>query len=188
MLENYPKEIMGKDGTPIMIRPVAKEDQDELNHFFSRIPEEERWFIRADMTDPEVMHDFIKRLDAGKTIAIIAVEETNQRIVGSVRLFLRLSECLRHVAHLQITVDSSFRNQRLGTWMLIDAIKLGMDIGLEKLAAEFVLGVEEPGIAAAHNLGFVEKAVLTDYLKDRHGNYRDVVIMVKSLRQDWNDF
>ncbi len=188
MLENYPKEIFAKDGTPILIRPAAKEDKDELHHFFSRIPEEERWFIRADMADPEVMHDFIESLDRGRTIAIVAVDETNRRIVGSVRLLLRFSECLSHVAHLQITVDPSFRNQRLGTWMLIDAIKLAMDMGLEKLLGEFVSGVEKAAIAAAHRLGFVEETILKDYLKDRHGNYRDVVIMVKSLHQDWNDF
>lgn len=188
MLENYPKEIMAKDGTPILIRPIAREDAVELQAFFSRIPQEERWFIREDMADPEGMQDFIERLDSGRTIALIAVNETNAMIVGCVRILFRISECLRHVAHLQVTLDPTFRNQRLGTWMLIDSIKLAMDLGLEKLLAEFVSGIEEPGIVAAQKLGFMEETVLRDYLKDRHGNYRDVVIMVKSLHHDWSDF
>ncbi len=44
MFEGYPKEIMTKDGTPILLRPLVAEDEQKLAEFFSRIPADERWF------------------------------------------------------------------------------------------------------------------------------------------------
>ena len=66
-------------------------------------------------------------------------------------------------------VDPAYRQQRIGTWMLLDAIKLAMDIGIEILVAEFVSGVEEAARNAAQKLDFFEQAVLKDYVKDRQG-------------------
>jgi len=188
MLDNYPKEIMTKNGTPIIIRPLVKEDKDRFREFLTRIPDEERWFIRDDMADLEAIHSWIENLDYSRTIPLVAAKQEDGTIVGNVRLQMRLSECLSHVAHLRIIVDPAYREQRLGTWMLIDTIKLAMDIGLEKLVAEFVAGLDEAAIAAAHRLDFFEQAVLRDYLKDRHGRYRDLVVMVKTVHSDWSDF
>ena len=188
MLEHYPKEIMTKDGIPVLIRPFTKEDRERLLQFLSRIPEEERWFIRDDITDPEVMDKWIQDPDYSRTIPLIAVREEDGTIVGNVTLYMRLSECLSHVAHLRIVIDPEYRSRRLGTWMLIDAIKLAMDIGLEKLVAEFVGGVEDAAMAAAQRLDFFEQDVLRGYLKDRQGRHRDLVIMVKNFHRDWSDF
>ncbi len=33
MLEDYPKEIMSKDGTAIMLRPLVREDEQRLIEF-----------------------------------------------------------------------------------------------------------------------------------------------------------
>jgi RimJ/RimL family protein N-acetyltransferase len=85
-------------------------------------------------------------------------------------------------------VDPAFRAQRLGTWMLLDMVKLAMEAGLEKLVAELVAGVEEAAIRAAARLDFFREAVLRDYVKDQDGQPRDLVIMVKTLHRDWSDF
>jgi L-amino acid N-acyltransferase YncA len=188
MLQDYPKEIMTKDGTPILIRPATKEDEQLLTEFFRRIPEDERWFLREDVGDPVIMHQWLQTLDYERVVPLVAVTQEAPRIIANVRLHRRPADCLKHIAHLRIVVDPAFRNQRLGTWMLIDAIRLAMDMGMEKLVAEFVAGVEAAGVHAAHRLDFFEQAVLRDYVKDRHGTYRDLVIMVKTLHRDWCDF
>jgi L-amino acid N-acyltransferase YncA len=188
MLEHYPKEIMTKDGIPILIRPLTQEDEQLLTEFFARIPEDERWFLREDVGDPVIMHQWLASLDYQRMLPLVAVTEETPRIIANVRLHRRAADCLKHIAHLRIAVDPEFRNQRLGTWMLIDVIKLAMSIGLDKLVAEFISGVEEAGMHAAHRLDFFEQAVLKDYVKDRRGNYRDLVIMVKTLHRDWCDF
>ena len=72
--------------------------------------------------------------------------------------------------------------------MILDSVKLAMDLGIEKLIAEFVDGVEEGAITAAKKLDFHQEAVLKDYVKDRQGRDRDLIIMVKNLYRDWSDF
>jgi L-amino acid N-acyltransferase YncA len=188
MLEDYPKEIMSKDGTPILLRPLVPDDEQRLIEFFSRIPEEERWFLRDNMEDPRAVHEWIQNLDYEKTVPMVAVRETDNAIIANMRLHRRPAECLKHVAHLRIMVEPAYRHQRLGTWMLLDAIKLAMGAGVEKLVAEFVEGVEQPAINAARKLDFVEQAVLKDYVKDRQGRYRSLIIMVKPLYREWTDF
>ncbi len=189
MLEGYPKEIMTKDGTPILLRPLTREDEQRLSDFFARIPEDERWFLRDNVGDPEVMHVWIQNLDYDRILPLVAVKlEGDNAIIANVRLHRRPSECLHHIAHLRIMVDPAYRHQRLGTWMLLDTIRLAMSMGIEKLVAEFVAGVEEAAVNAAHKLDFFEQAVLRDYVKDRQGRYRDLIIMVKTLHREWSDF
>ena len=43
-------------------------------------------------------------------------------------------------------------------------------------------------MAAAQRLDFFEQGILRDHLKDQHGRYRDLVIMVKNFHRDWSDF
>ncbi|HMK35388.1 MAG TPA: GNAT family protein [Desulfomonilaceae bacterium] len=188
MLENYPKEITSTDGTALVLRPLVKEDEQSLIEFFSRIPEEERWFLRDNMEDPEVVQQWVQNLDYEKILPLVAVKQADNTIIANVRLHRRPAECLRHVAHLRIRVDPQYRHQRLGTWMLLDTIKLAMSVGIEKLIAEFVEGVEQPAMNAARKLDFVEQAVLKEYVKDRQGRYRSLIIMVKSLYREWGDF
>lgn len=188
MLEGYPKEIMCKDGTPIVLRPLVREDEQKFREFFSRIPEHERWFLRDDVADPEILHQWITDLDYDRVLPMVAVLPHDGTIVANVRIHRRPAECLRHIAHLRILVDPAYRHRRLGTWMLLDAIKLAMNVGIDKLVAEFIAGVEEPARQAAEKLDFFKEGELRDYVKDPGGGYRNLIIMVKALNRDWGDF
>ncbi len=188
MLTDYPKEIVIKDGAPVTIRPVTTEDEQALNAFFASIPEEEKWFLRDDIADPAIMHEWLQALDYERTLPLIAVREADNAIIANLRMHRSRSSCLNHVAHLRVMVHPDHRSQRLGTWMLLDAIRLAMSTGIEKLVAEFVAGVETAAIKAAYRLDFFEQAVLKDYVKDRQGVTRDLVIMIKNVHRDWSDF
>jgi len=188
MLKDYPKELVTKDGTPIVLRPVQPEDEERLAELFARIPEDERWFLREDIEDPEGLRQWISDPTYRKVVPLVAVKEPDRTIIANVRIHKRASDCLRHIGHLRIVVDPHYRQQRLGTWMLLDAVKLATALGLEKLVAEFVEGVEEAAIKAAGKLDFHQEAVLKEYIKDRQGNYLNLIIMVKDLQREWSDF
>ncbi|MFH0822455.1 MAG: GNAT family N-acetyltransferase [Pseudomonadota bacterium] len=188
MFEDYPRETIIKDGTVVLMRPVVGEDEERLKLFFSRIPETERWFLRDDLTDPEVMHRWLVDLDFNRIVPMVAVRADDESIIANVRMYRRAAECMRHIAHVRITVHPDYRHQRIGTWMLLDAVKLCMDLGIEKLVAEFVSEVEQAAIAAAYKLDFFPQATLKDYVKNRQGRYYDLIIMVKNIHKDWSDF
>ncbi|MGO9118247.1 MAG: N-acetyltransferase family protein [Desulfomonilaceae bacterium] len=188
MLEDYPKEIMIKDGTTLALRPVVAQDEEALNKFFFEIPEEERWYRRQKLTDPEVLHKWIETLDYKRIIPLVAVNQDTGYIVANLTLLFSSSVSLQHVAHLRLMVHPWYRHQKLGGLMILECAELAMSLGIERLMAEFVIGIEESAIVAAQKLDFYQAAVLKDYVKDPEGKYRDLLIMVKNLHAEWGDF
>jgi hypothetical protein len=188
MFEDYPKEIMIMDGTILILRPVVREDEEDLNKFFFEIPEEERWYRLQKLTDPEALHKWIETLDYERVIPLIAVNRDTGYIVANLTLLLSTSVSLRHVSHLRLIVHPWYRDQRLGGLMILEGAELASSMGIEKLIAEFVVGVEDTAIVAAQKLDFHQAAVLKDYVKEPGGKYRDLLIMVKNLHSEWGDF
>ena len=72
--------------------------------------------------------------------------------------------------------------------MMQNLVQIAMNLGVEKLAAELVTEVQEAAIKAATRLDFKEQARLKGYVKGRDGEYHDLIIMVKTLQDDWDDF
>ena len=73
MLEDYPREIVTKDGAPLTLRPVRKDDERRLQEFFAGIPGEERWFLRENMGDPGVLREWIEDLDFERVLPMVEV-------------------------------------------------------------------------------------------------------------------
>ncbi|MCX5874027.1 MAG: GNAT family protein [Deltaproteobacteria bacterium] len=188
MFKDYPKAIVTKDGESVLLRPVKPEDEKALNEFFSEIPDDEQWFLREKLDDPEVLHDCLQKLNYRRTLPIVAVREKDGKIIANLRLHLSMARCIEHVAHLRVMVHPDFRSLKIGSWMILDCVKTAMDMGLEKLFAEFIAGVEDAAIGAALKLDFRHEGVLKDYIKDKHGGYRDLIIMSRDLQSKWSDF
>ena len=110
------------------------------------------------------------------------------RIVGHAALLLRRYGGRKHVARMRVMVAPDYRSKGLGTWMVFDLTKRAMEMGMEKLRTDFVVGVEDRAIAGVRKMGFVREALLKDYIRDQDGNYRDYQIMIKDLQQEWSDF
>lgn len=182
----YPKEVVLKEGHEAVIRPLQPDDQDLLRQFYAAIPANDRWFMRHDVMDPAVIVKWMEDMQRGKVFAIVAVFE--KRIVGHASLHLRRFGSTRHIGRFRLMVLPEFRYKRLGTWLLLDLIQAAMDKGVSEVRADFVMGIEDAAIEAAHKFDFFEKAILRDYVKDPQGNCHDLLIMVKRLHKNWGDF
>jgi GNAT superfamily N-acetyltransferase len=142
--------------------------------------------MRYDVSDPAVIRNWIGGGERGDVFSIVAV--TEERIVAHARLHLRQTGCFRHMGRLRIMVLPEYRNQRMGTWMLLDLIQLAMDKGLRELRADFVVGIEDVAIDTAYKLDFFKMAVLEDFVRTPRGKPHDLLIMIKHLHKDWGDF
>jgi len=182
----YPKEVVLKDGNEADIRPLEKEDRQALDRFYLAVPENDRWYMRYDVTDPAVIDKWIEGIGKGHVFSNVAI--SNKKIAAHASLHMRGFGSTRHVGRLRITVLPEFRHQRLGTWMLLDLIQLAMDKGLRDIRSDFVAGVEDAAIEAAYKLDFFKKAVLENYVKGPDGKRYDLIIMNKRLHKDWSDY
>lgn len=182
----YPKEVVLKEGKEAVIRPLEKQDEALLGQFYAELPDSDRWFMRYDVLDSKVIRKWVDGIDSAMVFSIVAV--TEDKVVGHASLHLRGFGCTRHVGRFRVMILPQYRHIRLGTWMLLDLIQLGMDKGLEELRADLVVGVEDPAIEAAQKMDFFQRGVLKNYVKDSCGNFHDLVILTKRLHKNWGDF
>jgi GNAT superfamily N-acetyltransferase len=182
----YPKEVVLKQGTEASIRPLEKDDEELLKRFYLELPERDRWYMKYDVSNPDVIHKWIDGIGGDSVFSTIALCEN--RIVGHSSLHKRDFGSTKHVGRLRIMVAPEYQRKRLGTWMLVDTIQYAMDLGLEMLRADFTMGVENTAIEAAYKLDFFQEAVLRDYVRDQRGYRYDLLIMIKRLHKDWGDF
>jgi ribosomal protein S18 acetylase RimI-like enzyme len=152
---------------------------------FNRISEGDRWFLDHDVTDSSLIENRVKDMNQKKVGSIVALLEG--RIIALASLIRKYYGSKSHIGKIRISVDPSFREKHLGTWMLLDLINLAMAMELETLALELVKERDPYLINSVKKLAFFEEAVLKDYVRDREGNPCSLVIMVKHLHRGWED-
>jgi GNAT superfamily N-acetyltransferase len=182
----YPKELILKDCSEVTLRPLARGDADGLERFFSAIPWGDRWYLKEDPGDGAVVQKWIANQQAGKTFCVLAL--TEERIVAQASLLRHLKGGRQHIGRIRIMVAPDYRNRQLGTWMLFDLIRRAMELGLEKIRTDFVVGLEDKAIDAVLKLDFYSAARIKNYLRDAQGNTYDYQIMIKDLHPQWSDF
>ena len=182
----YPKEVVLKNREEVIIRPLDSNDEPVLCEFYNAIPQGDRWYMRHDVMDTKVIRMMVNAIGRGNVYATVAL--TAGKVVAHAALLLRGFGSTKHVGRLRIAVLPPYRHQRLGTWMLLDLIQLGMDKGLDDIRADFVVGVEDAAIEAAQKLDFFKVAVIPEYVKSPRGKRYDLQIMVKRLHRHWADF
>ena len=108
----FPKEVVLKDGSEAIIRPLEKDDEPLLQAFFSHIPEVDRWYMKYDVVDPKVLQEWFDKLDTGRVFATVAISEAE--IVGHASLHLQAFGCTKHIGKLRVIVIPEYRHKRLG--------------------------------------------------------------------------
>ncbi len=185
MKKDYPKEVILKDGTGVTLRHLQGEDKGLLVGMFSRVSEDDRWFLDHDVGDFRLIEGWVKNEVLDKVISTVAVLEG--QIIAHATLIRKYPGAKSHTGRIRISVDPSFREKHLATWMLLDLINLAMGMGLETLTMQMVEERDSSLIRSVKKLDFSEEAVLKDYVKDRDGTPCNLVIMVKRLHRLWDD-
>ena len=181
-LKRYPIEVTLGDGTDLTLRPLGKNDKIALARFFGRVPEEDRYYLKENVSAPEVIHRWIDELDVERVIPIVAV--LGGEIVGDATLHRSRAPARRHIGEVRLVVSPDFRGRGLGTRLIQELIDLATAIELEKLVFELVDRRESGAINAALRCGFEETAVLKERVRDLYGSEQDIVILERTLGDD----
>ena len=179
MLTVYPKKVRLQSGTSVTIRPMVKEDADKLYAFFSRVPREDRLFLRDDVSIRDVIDSWTQELDYEKVLPLVA--EVGGNIVGDATLHRRKFGWTSHVGKVRLVIDKDYRGKGLGTVLIEELIDIAKKAGLEQLVAE-LMSNQTGALSAFKRLGFEKEAVFFNYVKDQMGEERNLVVMIKNLR------
>jgi L-amino acid N-acyltransferase YncA len=182
------KIVKLKDKTEVLIREMTREDLDESLAFFSLLPEEDRAYLRREVTQREVLERRISEIEAGAVMRLVAV--VDDRIVADGSLETSAVEWKKHVGELRIIVGKPYRRQGLGALMARELYLLAASAKME----EIIVKMMRPQVAAQNifrRLGFHEEASLHDYVKDQAGTKQDLILMrcnLEALWQEMEDF
>jgi predicted acetyltransferase len=183
---DYPKEVILKDGTGVTLRPLKQGDENALFEMFKQFSKDELWFLNHDVSDPRLFEDWVKSLDLNRVVSIVALLEG--RIISNAALMMKHYGAKSHIGKVRIAVEPSFREKRLGTWMLLDLVNVAMAIGLKTVVMRLVQERDASLMSAVRKLDFTEEAVLEDYVLDRGGDPCNLIIMTKRLPTEWDQF
>lgn len=181
-LDRYPAEVTLRDGRTVALRPMTAEDGPSLLEFFRRLPEEDRLFLKDDVTRPEVVERFVRDLDYERIFPLLA--EREGRIVGDATLHRTKFGWSTHVAAIRMVVARDFQRSGLATALARDLVRHAVNVGVDKMIAE-VVDNQVGAKRAFAKLGFHEEAVLKGQVKDLHGVRRDLVIMANDVSHLW---
>lgn len=179
------KTVKLKDQTEVLIRPMTRDDLERSLAFFSALPEEDRAYLRRDVTKPEVIEERIREMEQGRVKRLIAL--VGDKIVADGALELSSYTWRQHVGELRLIVAPPYQNGGLGMLMARELYDIARCAGLE----EIIVTVMESQTAARKmvaKLGFREQAVLPNFLKDRTGRKHDLIVMRCDLEELWREF
>jgi GNAT superfamily N-acetyltransferase len=175
MMKVYQKECKLKDGTSVLLRPLVAEDREGLITFFQSLPEEQRRFLRHDVTDVKIIEFWTEHIDYNRAFPLLAL--IGERIVGDITLHRIPHGWKHHIGNIRVVVEPDYQDRGLGTLLINEIVELATEFGLEKLLTELPLEVPA-AIAVFRKAGFSTKAVIEGLVKDLRGRSTDVVIMV----------
>jgi L-amino acid N-acyltransferase YncA len=174
-IEAYPKNLLLRDGSPAVIRPLAANDADRLLEFFQRVPQEERYYLKEDVTSPEVIQRWCRDIDFQRVVPLVAL--VGDRIVADATLHRSRALARCHVGELRIVVDPAYREIGLGRRLIGELLDIAVELGLITAVFELVDHHEDLAIAAARSMGFQTAAVLKGRIRDVWGDHRDLIVM-----------
>ena len=174
----YARELKLSDGRRVSLRLMEAADKQLVLSFAQSLPPDDLLFLRTDITEAALVDQWIGNLEKGATITVLA--EVDGAMAGYASLHLEQARWTRRVGELRVQVGVPYRGVGLGRQLTAQIFRLGQGRGLKKMAA--MMTPDQAGARAAfEKLGFSVEALLQDWVVDRKGRPRDLLIMSHDL-------
>jgi L-amino acid N-acyltransferase YncA len=169
-----PKQLQLRDGRQVSVRKMTPKDKSAILEFARSLPEEDLLFLRTDITDPSVVDAWIENLRKGNSVTLLA--EDADRIAGYASVHRDEARWTRRVGEVRINAATGYRGAGLGRALAAEIFEVARSLGLKKMAA--MMTKDQTGARTAfERLGFTVEAMLMDWVEDRRGHPRDLLIM-----------
>jgi len=173
-LESYPREIKVGDDRTVALRLMEKSDRDRMVDFARSLAPDDLLFLRKDITDPEVVDDWVRDIERGRTVTVLAEKDDELLAYGS--LLLHETFWGRHMGEIRVLVRADYRGLGLGLQLASDVFAIAKAAGIEKVIARMTTEQKRTR-ARLERLGFEKEALLRGFVLDREGKRRDLLVM-----------
>ncbi len=174
----YPCTVNLENKAKATFRLMETDDAERVVAFAKELPEEDLLFLRVDLTDPDVVEQWLHNQRSGRSLALYA--EINGEMAGYASLHLNETNWQRHLGEIRVQVGRGYRGIGLGRALATEVFAVARDLDLRKLIAQMPPD-QKSAIATFEKLGFQPEALLQDFVVDRTGRTRDLVMMSYDL-------
>lgn len=178
LAEQYPKSVTLPEGPTVELRLMTGADRDAVLAFARNLPQEDLMFLRVDLTQPAVVDEWVRNVEAGLSTTLLAYDDAG--LAGYATVHRNPAPWTRRVGEIRVNVSPGYRGKGLGRVLTARIFDVARSLGLAKLVANMTSD-QHGAQAAFRRLGFVPEAVLADYVEDRGGRLRDLVIMTYDI-------
>jgi ribosomal protein S18 acetylase RimI-like enzyme len=168
-------DTASRDRAELTLRTLDPSHADAVVAFFAKLPEGDRTFVKEAVDDPAVVRGWTEPTARGTRWLALDGDE----VVGYLAL-LPLTGWSSHVGELRLVVAPEARGKGVGRRLAEHALTAAVEIGLLKIVVE-VVAVQESTIGMFNRLGFRGEALLTDQIRDGHGELQDLVVLAHDV-------
>lgn len=180
-LEKFPILPRLRDGTPVIVRPLAKRDEARLHKLLLSVPEEERLFIKQPIIDRTTVRDWCRHPDFERNLPLLMLH--GQKVIGEATLHQRLGGWKRHIGLITLLTHPEYRGRDVSKILVAELMEIARHCGLRRLEAE-VNGERRIALHVLAQLGFNKLMHLSDYVLDMKAVTHDYVLMGVDLKAD----
>lgn len=166
--------VILKDKRAVRIRPIAADDVERSLAFFLTLSEEDRRYLRRDVTRREVVEERIEEALLNQVDRIVVVSEN--RIVADGSLVPGEYRWKEGVAEIRIMVAPEFRRCGLGVRLARELYVLALKRDLARIDVR-MMAPQMGSKAVFRRLGFDDEFVIPKHVRDGNGVWQDLVLM-----------
>lgn len=181
-MKGYPRTVRLGTGEEVTLRPAEPSDEQLLLRFFGEIPEEDRLFLKDDVTDPEVIKRWMSNMDHSRVLPMLAL--VDGKVIGDGTLHRNAYGWSQHVAEVRVVVAKGWQRKGVGQVLIHDLLQIATEEGIEILEGQVLEG-QHGAQRALEALGFHVETVLRDRGRDRSGRKRNVLVLTNNVAALW---
>lgn len=181
-MHSYPKKALLKNNTEIAIRPLEKSDASKLLAFFNALPEEDRLFLKDDVTKEETIKRWMVEMDFSRVFPLVAIAK--DKIIGDATLHFSRVGWSKHLAELRCVVSRDYQKMGLGTLLMRELVIYAQQKGVEKIVAQ-MMDIQIGAQKAFERIGFKKEAELKGFVVDLLGKKHNLIIMLNDVSELW---
>jgi RimJ/RimL family protein N-acetyltransferase len=178
------KIVTLKDGGEVTIRNMRPSDVEMSFAFFSALPEEDRRYLRVDVTRREIVQRRTTELDSGRVDRLVAV--VGDEIVADGALELEGHGWGEAIGELRLIVARPLQHRGLGTLLARELYYLAMQHKLNRIVVR-VMRPQSRAHRIMRRLGFKEEFLIPEHVRDLNGAWQDLIIMRCNLDELWRE-
>jgi len=178
------KTVALKNGTEVTVRDMVPGDVQRSFDFFESLPEEDRKYLRVDVTRWEFVERRTKEIDPARVRRLVVVDDGD--IVADGSLELAGHGWGENIAEMRLLVASQYQRRGLGLLLARELYFIAAQAKVDRVVARMM----RPQVGAQRimkRLGFHDEFLIPEHVRDQDGMWQDLIIMRCNLDDLWRE-